>query len=278
MHRFFVSPDCLEGNRISISGSLAHQIRNVLRLRVGDRIVVLDDSGWERVITLVRVGQEQTLGRVVSKNLSTGEPQVKVSLYQSVLKGSRFEIALQKGTELGVIEFVPLIARRCVVSDLDNVDKKQERWQRIVLEAAEQSRRGRLPRVRAAVLFPQACERARQLSTLSLIPTRVESRGESANIYSLRDVLRGEGREQGVGSGAEPPPSNLGSNDSSRHYEENRVSIFIGPEGGFTPDEVSLAQSHGLIPVTLGPRILRAETAGLVVATALLYEWGELEG
>ncbi len=277
MHRFFVPPDWLEGNRVSISGSLVHQIRNVLRLQVGDHVVVLDDSGWERVVTLVRVGQERVLGRVVSKSLSSGEPQVKISLYQSVLKGNRFEIALQKGTELGVVEFVPLIVRRCVVSDLDDVDKKRERWQRIVLEAAEQSQRGRLPRVRAAMLFPRACERARQLSALSLIPTRVEGEEEGGQRYSLREVLRGKGREWGAGTGdGEGAP--IDGNDLSRHREEERVSIFIGPEGGFTPAEVSLAQSYGLIPVTLGPRVLRAETAGLVVATALLYEWGELEG
>ncbi len=260
MHRFFVPPDWLDGNRISISGPLVHQIRNVLRLQAGDRIVVLDDSGWERVVTLMRVGQERTLGRVVSKNLSSGEPQVKISLYQSVLKGKRFEIALQKGTELGVAEFVPLIARRCLVSDLGDVNRKRERWQRIVLEAAEQSWRGRLPRVRAAMLFPQACERARQTSSLSLIPTRVESEeegGERANTCSLRQVLRKEAA-------------------SSEQQAWSSVSIFIGPEGGFTPDEVSLAQSYGLRPITLGSRPLRSETAGLVVVTALLYEWGEL--
>jgi 16S rRNA (uracil1498-N3)-methyltransferase len=263
MHCFFVPPDWLDGNRISISGPLLHQIRNVLRLQVGDRIVVLDDSGWERVVTLMRVGQERALGRVLSKKLSSGEPHVKISLYQSVLKGRRFEIALQKGTELGMVEFVPLIARRCVVADLDDVDKKRARWQRIVLEAAEQSRRGRLPRVRAAMLFPRACERARRLSSLSLMPTTVEIGDERegsddlSRYYSLREVLRKEAA-------------------SSEQQAGSSVSIFVGPEGGFTPDEVSLAQSYGLIPVTLGPRILRAETAGLVVATALLYEWGEL--
>lgn len=250
LHRFFVPPDWLEEDRVTIVGSLVHQIRNVLRLGPGDHIVVLDNSGWEREVEITRVGKEHVSGRVVDKRLASGEPRTQITLYQSVLKGRRFEFVLQKGTELGIVEFVPLISDRCLIASLDDVDKKGERWQRIILEAAEQSRRGRLPRLRPAMFFPSACENARQ-GGLSLIPW--EEARDVEGITSLRSVLRGAGQ---------PPFS---------------VNIFVGPEGGFTPGEIELARQYGLIPISLGPRILRAETAGLVAAAAILYELGDLE-
>lgn len=251
MHRFFVPPDWLEEDKVTIVGSLVHQIRNVLRLGPGDHIVVLDNSGWEREVEITRVGKEHASGQVVDKRLASGEPRTKITLYQGVLKGRRFDFTLQKGTELGIVEFVPLISDRCVIASLDDVDKKRERWQRIILEAAEQSRRGRLPHLRPAMLFRPACESARRGGGLSLIPWEEARDMEKAT--SLRAVLQG----------AEQPPFS--------------VNILVGPEGGFTPDEVEMARQYGLIPISLGPRILRAETAGLVAAAAIFYELGDLE-
>jgi len=246
LHRFFVPPDWLEDDRVTIVGSLVHQIRNVLRLGPGDHIMVLDNSGWEREVEIAHIGREHVSGQVVSQRLASGEPRTQITLYQGVLKGRHFEFALQKGTEVGIVEFVPLISDRCLIASLDDVDKKGERWQRIILEAAEQSRRGRLPRLQPAMLFRPACESARR-GGLSLISW------EGSRVTSLRAVLRG----------AEQPPLS--------------VNIFVGPEGGFTPGEIELACQYGLIPISLGPRILRAETAGLVAAAAILYELGDLE-
>ena len=250
MHRFFVPPDWLEADKVTVVGSLVHQMRNVLRLKPGDHIVVLDNSGWEREVEITRVGKEHVSGQVVGKRLASGEPRTKITLYQGVLKGRQFELALQKGTELGIVEFVPLISDRCVIASLDDVDKKRERWQRIILEAAEQSRRGQLPRLRPAMLFRPACESARRAG-LSLIPWEEAHDREGAT--GLRAVLRG----------SEQPPFS--------------VNLFVGPEGGFTPDEVEMARQYGLIPISLGARILRAETAGLVATAAILYELGDLE-
>jgi len=255
MHRFFASPDQFEDDRVIISGPAVHQIRNVLRLGPGDPIIVLDDSGWEREAEIVEVHREQVVGRVLSKTLATGEPRTKVSLYQGVLKGSHFELVLQKGTELGIVEFVPLISQRCVIASLDDVNKKGGRWQRIVQEAAEQSRRGRLPRLQSAMLFSQACERAKRTGGLSLMPWEEEKR------VNLKLVF-------GKGEKGNKAPS-----FPSRPFS---INLFIGPEGGFTSEEVTLAQQYGIVPITLGPRILRAETAGLVAAAAILYELGDL--
>ncbi len=258
MHRFFVSPDQLEGDKVTITGPAAHQMRNVLRLSSGDSIVVLDNSGWEREAEIVEVGREQIVGRVLSKTLASGEPRTKVSLYQGVLKGNRFELVLQKGTELGIVEFVPLISQRCVIASLDDVNKRRDRWQRIIQEAAEQSRRGRLPHLRSAMLFSRACERARQTGGLSLMPWEEEER------VNLKLVF-GKGKTKSKGKKAPSFPSRPFS-----------INLFIGPEGGFTFEEVILAQRYDIVPITLGPRILRAETAGLVTAAAILYELGDL--
>jgi len=218
---------------------------------------LLDNSGWEIETELQGVESQDVTGVVVCRRLSTGEPRTKISLYQSVLRSQRFEFLLQKGTELGVVQFVPVIAARCVVSDLDAVDKKLQRWEWIIQEAAEQCRRARRPVLRPAVLYPQACEQARQGGGLSLIPWEQEGSAASSGV-SLRALLRN------------PPPGR------EQAWPPFTINLFIGPEGGFAPDEIGLARRYGLIPVTLGPRILRAETAGVVAATAILYELGDL--
>jgi 16S rRNA (uracil1498-N3)-methyltransferase len=253
VHRFFVPPDWIQGNWVTIDGPQAHQIARVLRMRPGDRILVLDNSGWEIETRLLAVGRDAVQGEVVRRRLAQGEPRTKISLYQGVLKSKGFEYVLQKATEVGVVEFVPLIAERCVISDLQVVEKKRPRWEWIIQEAAEQCRRGRRPILGSAVLFAKACEQARQGGGLALIPWEEEGQ------VSLRQLLR------------EPPPGR------EQHWPPFTISLFVGPEGGFTAEEVDIARRYGLVPVTLGPRILRAETAGLVAAAAILYELGDLE-
>ena len=183
------------------------------------------------------------MGRSVKAN----EPRTKITLYQSVLKGSRFEWALQKGTELGISEFVPIIASRCIVQNLADAEAKFPRWQRVILEAAEQCGRAKFPALLPALMFSTACERAGAGKGLALIPWE----GETA--FSLKWMLRPEAGER--------PFS---------------ISLFIGPEGGFTGEEVELAADYGIRAVTLGPRILRAETAGIAAAAAIFYEMGDL--
>lgn len=256
MHRFFIPSDWIEEDRVSLEGSLVHQLSRVLRLKPDDRVIVLDDSGWEQEVILVHFGTDRVLGHVVDKRLSSGEPRTKISLYQSLLKGQRFEFVLQKGTELGVVEFVPMIAARCIMSSLDDVSRKAERWQRIVLEAAEQAGRGRLPRLRAALLFPRACSRARRQGGMSLIPWEEEHQ------KSLKQVF------------------DDGNNNEEGEQQDIRpfsINLFIGPEGGFSSEEIVMALGYDLVPVSLGPRVLRAETAGLVAVSAILYELGDME-
>ena len=256
MHRFFVPPDTLERDPVVLSGQVARRIGRVLRLQRGDRVLLLDNSGWAYETELTGFDREQVEGHVVRKMLAGGEPRAKITLYQALLKGDGFEEVLARGTEVGIVEFVPLLCERCIVGSLTGVEEHRiQRWERIVRGAAEQSRRGRLPRLAPVTMWPLAIQRARR-ADLSLLPW------EEATRPSLRQVLEGH-KAAGEAAGGR-----------SRPYS---ISLFVGPEGGLTPEEVQMAQSVGIQTVTLGPRILRAETAGLVAAAAILYALGDME-
>ncbi|MDW8102267.1 MAG: 16S rRNA (uracil(1498)-N(3))-methyltransferase [Anaerolineae bacterium] len=245
LHRFFINPEQIKGTEVTLKQPQAHQIRNVLRMHPGEKIVVLDNSGWEYLVELTAVDRDEVKGQVVEKRLNLSEPSTRVTLYQAILKGEHFELVLQKGTEIGVVSFVPLISERCIVGDADYVEKKRERWERIIAEAAEQSGRGLLPRLEEPTLFAKACRDLKMRGGLSIMPWEGERK------RSLKDALAGEKR----------PFS---------------VSIIVGPEGGFSEKEVEMAHRYGIITVSLGPRILRAETAGIVTAALVLYELGNM--
>jgi len=252
MHRFFVPPAWIQGDEVRISGPQAHQIADVLRMQPGDHILVLDNSGWEIETHLTAVDRHTVRGDVLKRRLSEAEPHTKVSLWQGVLKGKRLEFTLQKGTELGIVEFVPVISSRCVLSDLASVEQKRERWEWIIQEAAEQSNRGRKPVLRATSLFPQACEKLQGSGGLALMLWEEEKR------TTLRDVLR------------QAPPGFSG------RFPPFTVHLMVGPEGGFTREEAEIARGYGVVTIGLGPRILRGETAGVVAAALVLYELGDL--
>ena len=243
MHRFFVPGDCISQDSIVIDGGLAHRLRSVLRLGAGDHVVVLDNTGWEYEVELGAASSGRIGGRITGRSLSTAEPRTRITLYQALLKGSSFEVVLQKCTEIGVRAFVPVICERCVADP--PAEGRTTRWQTIILEAAQQSRRGRLPELHPAIAFHDAC---RSSKGVALLPW--EQEGAQAIRAALRAFVKRE------------TPSD--------------VSIFIGPEGGFSTPEAELARSEGILPVSLGSRILRAETAGLVASSLVLYEFDDL--
>jgi 16S rRNA (uracil1498-N3)-methyltransferase len=243
MHRFFVDPQNFTDDRVVFPAETAHQIRNVLRLRVGSAVVVLDNSGAEYEGVLRQVDKQQVVGKLVAKRPSPNEPTVHLTLYQSLMKRDKFEWVLQKGTEIGVSQFVPVVTRRSLVQDVDLKANKQARWYKIITEAAEQSRRGRIPTLQP----PQTLALA--LADHPAQPGLIA--WEEAAELTLRGALAGMAR-----------PS--------------AISLFIGPEGGFAAEEVEVAQAAGIHPITLGKRILRAETAALVAAALVLHQFDEV--
>ena len=247
MHRFFIPSEWIDQDSVVIKGRQVHQLRDVLRLVGGDRIAVLDNTGLEYEVELERVDRGHASG-VVRGVSSVAEPRTGVTVYQALLKGSKFEFIIQKCTELGVAGFIPMLCERCAVQEINGVSGgKLERWRRIIVEAAEQSGRGKLPVLEPVAPFEQAC---RSAVGFSLLPW------EEEKTLGLRAVLQGE---------------------INRRGDSLSVNLFIGPEGGFTRSEVELARGCGIVPVTLGSRVLRAETAGLVAASAVFYECGDLD-
>lgn len=247
MHRFFVPSGWLQRQEIVLTGPLAHQLSRVLRLRPGDRITLLDDSGWATIVELDSIIPARTTAHRVSRSRPPTEPHTRLLLYQALPKGKKFDWILQKGTELGVSAFVPLITDRCIIPAAERIDEgKLIRWRRIVTEAAEQSGRTRLPQVLPAIPFSTACT-STPANTLALIACVAEEATPFSHIV----------------------PELTGSTPQE-------IRVFVGPEGGFTLDEVRCAHQAGIIPVSLGPRILRTETAALVVLAILLHALGEL--
>ena len=239
MHRFFVSPGCIKGRHATLQGDVVSQISRVLRMSPGDEVALLDNSGKEYRVRLSSFRNDQIEGDVVSVVECQGECETRVTLYQSMLKGDKFQWVLEKGTELGVSAFVPLICQRAVPRQRDRWHtSRYPRWRKIVAEAAEQSGRCVLPEVREPIDFQEACEKAKGQG-VSIIPW------EREQTQSLRSLL----------------------GDIASH----QVNIFIGPEGGFEDGEVAYARSCGIVPVSLGKRILRSETASIVAVAAVLY-------
>lgn len=239
MHRFFVDPQHFSGDRVSLPADIAHQIRNVLRLRPGTPILLLDNSGAEYEVLLRQVDRQQVVGEAVAKRPSPNEPTVQLTLYQALMKRDKFEWVLQKGTEIGVSAFVPIVTQRSLVQDIDIKANKQARWHKIITEAAEQSRRGRIPELHPPQTLAQALE--------NYPPKPGFIAWEEEEALTLRKALA-------VGE------------------RPSHISLFIGPEGGFAAEEVEAAQAAGIQAITLGKRILRAETAALVASALVLHE------
>jgi 16S rRNA (uracil1498-N3)-methyltransferase len=244
MHRFFVSSQALNESQVLFPPEQAHQICSVLRMRPGQQVLVMDNQGWEYLVTLQQIGRRRVDGQIVERRPAANEPGVTVTVFQSLIKWNRFEWVLQKGTEIGVSRFVPMITRHSQVqNEADISPQKTERWRRIIVEAAEQSGRGRLPELGPVLKLNAALDRLDE-KQLAIMPW------ERATGPDLRTVL--------PATGTAP------------------VALFLGPEGGFAAEEVEYGAGRGLIPVTLGPRILRAETAAIVAASLVLFQLGEL--
>ena len=231
-----------------LKGEVAHQISRVLRLRLGDDILLLDGRGYEYSVKLAEFGKAELWGDLLGKRLVDTEPAHHVTLYMALLnKADKFEWALQKCTELGASRFVPVIAERSVTSS-----GRGERWERIIQEAAEQSSRAFIPELTEPLTFEEALQEDADLSKAT------QGSGHISVIPSL-----GEDRS-------------LGNALSHLEASEGSVHIFIGPEGGFTQDELSAASENGVLSVTLGPRVLRSETAAVATLAMVMFGLGQM--
>lgn len=240
MHRFFVDPTQINQTAVSFTPAQSHQIQRVLRMRVGDVVELLDGQGFSFVVRLTAVSGDAVTGEIESQRVASGEPTVALTLFQAMLKRDKFEWVLQKGTEVGVTHFVPLITERSLVQTRQLKQSKQSRWETILTEAAEQSGRGRIPTLHDPLSLDSLL--AGDLPTLTLI----------AWVGEETAVLR----------------------DQIAHLKTavRTAGLLIGPEGGWSEAEVARCRERGIRPFSMGARILRTETAAIVGSALLLHE------
>ncbi|MDE0143892.1 MAG: 16S rRNA (uracil(1498)-N(3))-methyltransferase [Caldilineaceae bacterium] len=242
-NRFFLTDvNAVPGRQVDLA-PISHQLRSVLRLEPGSVITLLDGSGAAYPTRIDSLNAAEATGRVLAKQLVRSEPDLQLTLYQCVLKRERFEWVLQKGTELGVSRFVPVISSRTVVRPAARLLSKYERWSAIVREAAEQSRRGRLPAIEDPLPWREALEQ-----------------GAGLRLMAWEEARTG-------GSGLLPEAAGA-----------RCISLLVGPEGGISLEEATAATERGWLPLSLGPRVLRAETAAVAAAAVVLHTAGELGG
>lgn len=242
MIRFFVEPDAVISDSVRLTGENAQHAK-VLRLKVGEQVLVCDGQGREWVCSVEHTQADTVFLRVLEAMESGSEARVKVSVYMAFPKADKLEHVIQKATELGAYEIVAFPSARCVSRpDEKALKKKQERWQKIAASAAEQSGRGMIPRVLTVSSYGAALERAAKADRALLFY-------EHEQAVTLRMAL-----ERGS-------------------YQT--VSLLTGPEGGLEESEVEKAREAGLTVCTLGKRILRCETAPLCALSAVMYASGE---
>ncbi|NLO37740.1 MAG: 16S rRNA (uracil(1498)-N(3))-methyltransferase [Clostridiaceae bacterium] len=245
MPRFFIEQIVGAGQpSVRLSGPDAYHIATVLRMQSGDSLLVCDGARTDLDCRIEAVTPEGVELAVLSRTPNQTEPVYHVTLYQGLVKGDKFDQIIQKSVELGVSRVVPVACRRSIaVIQARDRDRKTARWQKIAAEAAKQCGRGMVPEVAPPVMFA-GCVAQASAAALALIPWELE------RTRTLRAAL--------------------GEDDDT---VPKSISLIIGPEGGLTEDEVGLARAAGILPVTLGKRILRAETAGPAVLAMLLYRY-----
>jgi len=246
MNRFFLSENCIQGKKVHFPPDITHQLRHVLRLREGDLVQVLDNQGLIHQVALAMDNEGESLaGDIIQTDNENSEPQVAVSLCFGMTSRDKVEWILQKGTEIGVTAFYPFVSSRTLVQSTELTLQRKVRWQRIIREAAEQSRRGRLPELKPPMGLADCFSLMKEKHDLCLVAWE--------GAVPMREALH-----QSV---SEATPAS--------------IAIFVGPEGGFSIAEVEQARNAGCQIISLGPRILRMETAAIVFPALVLYELGD---
>lgn len=241
MPKFFVEPHQIKENLIQVIGEDAKHIKTVLRSREGEEITLCDGLGTDYFCRIASLEEGVTV-EILSSEPCRSEPKTKITLYQGLPKADKMELIIQKCVELGVDRIVAVSAERCIAKLDKKEEKKLERWQKIAEAAAKQSGRGKIPEIAPKVLrFSQALAEAKTLAGAIIPYEKEENRG-------LRSFVEG--------------------------FSGEEIGVFIGPEGGFAEEEIQAAMDAGILPVTLGKRILRTETAGMTTIAILLYELG----
>ncbi|MFT5872124.1 MAG: 16S rRNA (uracil1498-N3)-methyltransferase [Clostridium sp.] len=260
MHKFFVPKHNIEENIAIIDGEDVKHIYKVLRLQIGDKVSVNNCEGIEYIGEITLIDKSTVTINLIEENAINNESPIDVYLFQGMPKSTKMDLIVQKNTELGVKEITPIITERVVVKtelkEFKKVDgfkkidgvKKIDRWNRIALEACKQSKRSLVPKINVPIEFDALLEQLKHMD-LVVVPY------ENEEGYGIKKLVQNIERK-----------------------DINKVAIVIGPEGGFEESEILKLTEVGASIVTLGPRILRTETAGFTCLSLIMYELGDLGG
>lgn len=251
MHKFFTQPEYISDKVARIIGDDVKHIYKVLRITQGEKVTLNNCEGVEYIAKVISVTKQEVLLEVLEKLDVNNESDIKIYLFQGLPKSQKMDLIVQKGTELGVAEFIPTITHRVDVK-LKGEFKKLDRLNRIALEAAKQSKRSIIPKVSEPIEFDEMIEKINSLD-LVLVPY------ENAENFGIKKLV-----------------NNLEKNGSIEKIKS--VGIFVGPEGGIEEDEIEKLKENGAHIITLGKRILRTETAGFVATSLIQYELSDLGG
>ncbi len=238
MPKFFVNKEQIE-KQITILEEDAKHIKTVLRKKEGEKLIICDGEGIDYICSINCFEQNTVIVDIIEKQYCESEPPIKITLFQGLPKADKMELIIQKCVELGVDSIVPVATEHSVVKLDKKEQKKLERWQKIAEAAAKQSGRGKIPQIGNILSFEQALQQSKKMDS-AIIPYEKE---QKRNLKEFIKCFRGKS-----------------------------IGVFIGAEGGFSEQEIAQAIEQNVIPVTLGKRILRTETAGMITTAILIYE------
>ena len=251
MHKFFTPEEYISNEKAKIIGDDVKHIYKVLRLNSGDKVIINNCNGMEFLGEINSISKTEVIVDILEKLTTNNESNIKISLFQGMPKAQKMDLIVQKGTELGVYEFIPVITERVDVK-LKGDFKKIDRLNKIAKEAAKKSKTTIIPKVLDVVDFNYVID---NMSNYDLFIVPYEN-AESYGVKALIKDLESKGIKENI----------------------KKVAVLIGPEGGFEDEEISMLKDKGAYIITLGNRILRTETAGFTAASLIQYELGDLGG
>lgn len=249
LQRYFIPEPDWKDNKVLIKGNDRHHITRVMRSNETDRIICNHSRGYAAICKITKINESYVEADVEKILNEDRELPVSITIAQGLPKGEKFDFVLQKGTELGAKAFIPFQAERSVVKwDHKKFIKKKQRFNKIIKEASEQSQRNKQPKITSMMTLPELLEESKRYDKL-IFPYEEEAKGSDYQSFgSIVNKLR----------------------------QDENVLVCIGPEGGFSPNEVALLKENNFLPVRIGPRILRTETAALYVLASISYHFEEL--
>jgi len=244
MPKFFIQKSNLFQNSLEITGQDAYHIAKVLRMREGEKLVVVDEEKTEYVTVIKSIGKNSVCTEILCFAKNDQEPEVDITLFQGIPKQAKMESIIQKSVEIGARAIIPVMTERTVIK-MDGTDSnKLSRWRKIAKEAAKQCQRGIIPLVENPVTYTHIVSMISKYD-LIILPYEKELNTKISQCIKAKESIR-------------------------------NACVIIGPEGGFTEQEVKIAMQQGAIPVNLGARMLRTETASIVALTLLMHELGQM--